>query len=254
LIGIAFGMGFLIGPGISGYLSQFGYRYPILMAAALSLTSILCTYFLLPGSVPHADPGAPPRFTVLDWRNYLRYFRMPETSSLLWQFVAFAFAFAAFTSGFALFSERRFTWNGHPFGPKEVGYVFAYVGFLGIILQGGLIGRLVKTFGEARIIRAAFLIAAIGLGALAFTHSLPALLVFAALASIGTGALRPSITSLLTQKTPRSEQGAILGLTQSLNSLCGIVAPFIAGVLIDRQLLGPWALLAAAAAAIGLFL
>jgi DHA1 family tetracycline resistance protein-like MFS transporter len=254
LIGIAFGMGFLIGPGISGYLSQFGYAYPILTAAGLSLTSIVCTYFLLPKSTPDHEPSQQKRFTVLDWKNYLRYFQMPHISSLLWQFLAFAFAFAAFISGFALYAERRFSWNGHPFGPKEVGYVFAFVGFLGIILQGGLIGRLVKKFGEATLIRIAFPTAAVGLAGLAFAHTLAPLLVFAALAALGTGALRPSITSLLTQKTARTEQGTVLGLTQSINSLCQIVAPFIAGVLIDHQLLAAWALMASAVAALGLFL
>jgi hypothetical protein len=51
-------------------------------------------------------------------------------------------------AGFALFAERRFTWQGRPFTPREVGYLFAYAGFLGIVLQGGLIGRLVRRFGE----------------------------------------------------------------------------------------------------------
>jgi MFS transporter, DHA1 family, tetracycline resistance protein len=254
LIGIAFGMGFLIGPGISGYLSQYGYQYPILVAAALSLTSILCTYFLLPATVPHQGDGDAKRFAILDWGNYLRYFRMPEVSLLLWQFLAFAFTFSAFMAGFALYAERRFTWNGHPFGAKEVGYVFAYVGFLGIILQGGLIGRLVKKFGEAKLIRAGFLTAVIGLAALAFTHTVPMLLVFAALAAAGTGVLRPAITSLLTQKTPRTEQGTVLGLTQSINSLSQIVAPFCAGLLIDRHYLAAWALMAATTALVGLFL
>ncbi len=255
LIGIAFGMGFLVGPGVSGYLSQFGYQYPILMAAGLSLTSIAGTYFLLPASTPsHSEDGETKRFTVLDWRNYLRYFRMPAVSQLLWQFLAFAFTFSAFMSGFALFAERRFTWNGRPFGPKEVGYVFAYVGFLGIILQGGLIGRLVKKFGEARLIQAGFFTAAVGLAALAFTHTVPILLVTGALAAMGTGVLRPSITSLLTQKTPRAEQGTVLGLTQSLNSLSQIVAPFIAGLLIDHEFLAAWGLLAAVTATLGLFL
>ncbi|HME10320.1 MAG TPA: MFS transporter [Bryobacteraceae bacterium] len=258
LIGIAFGMGFLVGPGISGYLSQFGYQYPILMAAGLSLTSIAGTYFLLPSSAPgHTSgngEGEAKRFTVLDWRNYMRYFRMPAVAQLLWQFWAFAFTFSTFVAGFALFAERRFTWNGHPFGPKEVGYVFAYVGFLGIILQGGLIGRLVKRFGEARLIQAGFLTAAVGLAALAFTHTVSVLLVTGALAATGTGVLRPAITSLLTQRTPRAEQGTVLGLTQSLNSLSQIVAPFIAGLLIDHQWLAAWALLAAVIATLGLFL
>jgi MFS transporter, DHA1 family, tetracycline resistance protein len=246
LIGIAFGMGFLIGPGISGYLSQFSYQYPIFAAAALSATSILATYFLLPSTTPQAADGATPRkFTVLDWGNYARHFRQPELAPLLWQFFAFTMAFSMFMTGFPLFAERRYQWQGHPFGPKEVGYVYAYLGMLGVILQGGLIGRLVKAFGEMMLVRAGFFLGMVGLAALGFTYSVPLLLFVAAISSSGTGVIRPALTSLITQKAARSEQGVVLGLTQSLNSIAAIVAPAIGGLLIDHSLLAGWALTAA---------
>ncbi len=244
LIGIAFGMGFLIGPAISGFLAQFSYQYPIFAAAALSATSILSTYFLLPSNVPVAA-DTPRKFTVLDWGNYLRYFRDPGLGPLLWQFLAFALTFSLFMTGFPLFAERRFLWQGHPFGAKEVGYVYAYLGFLGVILQGGLMGRLVRVFGEISLVRAGFFVAMAGLAALAFTSSIPLLLVVAAAASLGTGMNRPALTSLITQRASRSEQGVVLGLTQSLNSLAAICAPTAAGFLIDHSLLAVWALLAA---------
>jgi DHA1 family tetracycline resistance protein-like MFS transporter len=254
LIGIAFGMGFLIGPGISGYLSQFGYQYPILVAAGLSLTSILATYFLLPTTKPVASDDAVPRkFTLLDWGNYVRYFRQPGLAPLLWQFFAFTFTFSMFMSGFALFAERRFTWHGRPFGPREVGFVLAYLGFLGVILQGGLIGRLVKAFGEQKLLRAGFFLGMVGLAALGFTYTIPMLLVFSAISSSGTGVVRPVATSLITQKASRSEQGVVLGLTQSLNSVSAIIAPAISGLLIDHSLLTAWALAAAAICGIALF-
>lgn len=245
LIGIAFGMGFLIGPGISGYLSQFSYQYPIFAAAALSATSILATYFLLPSTTPQAADGATPRkFTVLDWGNYARYFRQAELAPLLWQFFAFTMAFSMFMTGFPLFAERRYQWQGHPFGPKEVGYVYAYLGMLGVILQGGLIGRLVKAFGEMTLVRAGFFLGMVGLAALGFTYSIPLLLLVAAISSSGTGVIRPALTSLITQKADRSEQGVVLGLTQSLNSIAAIVAPAVGGLLIDHSLLAGWALTA----------
>ena len=254
LIGIAFGMGFLIGPAISGFLSQYSYQYPIFAAAALSATSILATYFLLPWGAPTAgDPLTPRKFTVLDWGNYLRYFREPALRPLLWQFFAFTLAFAMFMSGFPLFAERRFAWHGHPFGVKEVGYVYAYLGLLGVILQGGLIGRLVKIFGESHLVRAGFFFAMAGLIALGFTYGVPLLLIVSAVASSGMGAIRPALTSLITQKAARSEQGVVLGLTQSLNSIAAIVAPAIGGLLIDHSLLGPWALVAAAICGAALF-
>ena len=71
-------------------------------------------------------------------------------------------SFSIFISGFALFAERRFTYQGRPFGPREIGYVFGLVGFLGIILQGGLIGRLVKRFGEPTLVASGFVALAVG--------------------------------------------------------------------------------------------
>src|SRR5260370_13081893 len=111
LIGIAFGMGFLIGPGISGYLAQFSYQYPIFAAAGLSATSILATYFLLSSTTPAAgDASTPRKFTILDWGNYLRYFRQPGFASLLSQLLAFTLGFSMYITGFPLFAERRFVW------------------------------------------------------------------------------------------------------------------------------------------------
>ena len=104
-----------------------------------------------------ADGPGGRRLALFSWGRYGEYFARPELGSLLWQFFAFAFAFASFTSGFALFAERQLSWHGVPFGPKHVGYIFAYAGLLGIFLQGGLIGRLVKRFGEAKLSRAGFL-------------------------------------------------------------------------------------------------
>lgn len=253
LIGIAFGMGFLIGPGISGFLSQYSYRLPILVAAGLSATSILSTYFLLPSTKPHPPEGGAHKFTLFDWRTYLGFFRRPELAPLLFQFTAFAFAFSGYMSGFPLFAERRYTWHGQPFGPKQVGYVYAYLGFLGILIQGGLIGILVKRFGESKIVRVGFFTSAVGFAILGYTYGIPALLVVAAFASSGSGVLRPAITSLITQRASRSEQGVVLGLNQSLNSMCQIVAPFLAGLLISQGWLAAWALMIAVVSAAGLF-
>ena len=260
VIGVAFGVGFLIGPAISGFLSIFGYEYPVFAAAALSFTSILSTYFLLPSApvIPESEkregpaPPAGRRLRVLDWGHYATYFKRPALASLLWQFFSFTFTFAIFMSGFALFAERRYTWNGHPFGVKEVGYVFAYVGFLGIILQGGLIGRLVRKFGEEKLVFSGFVTATVGFALMGFTYRLPGLLVASSIASFGTGVLRPALTSLITQRAARDEQGVVLGLTQSLMSVAQIIGPVIAGFLIDHRLLTTWAVAGAAVSAVGI--
>ncbi|MEO8026588.1 MAG: MFS transporter [Bryobacteraceae bacterium] len=257
VIGIAFGLGFLIGPAISGFLSKFGYQYPIFMAAGLSLTSIVATYFLLHEAPPAENQaeGAPTgrRLTVFAWREYLAYFRNPVLAPLLFQFWSYILAFAIFTSGFPLFAERRFTYNGQPVGPEQVGYFYAYAGFLGIILQGPLLGRMVKRFGEERIARTAFASAACGYVVLAFSYTVPVLYFAATLTAVGT-LIRSTVTSRITKNTPNTEQGVVLGLTQSLTSVSQIIGPLLAGFLIQHGLLSPWALAAAAIAAIGLTL
>lgn len=256
VIGISFGIGFLIGPAISGYLSQFGYSYPVLAAAFLSATSVVCTATLLPKAEPHRDQGdsgpAGRRLGVFDWKSYGQYFARPELGRLLWQFFFFAFSFASMISGFALYAQRRYTWDGHPYGAREVGYVFAYIGLLGIVLQGGLIGRLVKWMGERTLVWTGFGASAVSYSLLAWTRTLGQLLGASTINSYGAGVVRPALTSLITQQAGKREQGVVLGLTQSLTSVSQIIAPVIAGFLINGEHLTIWALWTAAFALTGM--
>lgn len=249
VIGIAFGIGFMVGPGITGLLSQYGYGYPIYAAALLSATSVLCTTTLLPKATPHeaqgdSGPGGR-RLGVLDWKSYAQYFARPALGRLLWQFFFFAFSFASLFSGFALYAQRRYTYNGHPYGAHEVGYIFLYIGFLGTILQGGLIGRLVKWMGEKTLVWTGFAASTVAYVLLAFTRTLGQLLGASAINSYGAGVVRPALTSLITQQSGKREQGVVLGLTQSLTSVSQIVAPIIAGFLINGEHLAAWAFVTA---------
>ncbi len=258
IIGIAFGLGFFVGPFVTGNLVKYGFTAPIWLAAALSATSVLCTLTLLPGGKPPAHPDGEAegpggrRMSILAWSSYVEYFRRPVLGGLLGQFFCYVFCFSTFTSGFALFAERRFTWQGNPFGPREIGYLLAYSGFLGIILQGALIGRLVKRFGEAKLIVAGFLSLVVGYVALGLVENLGPLLVVTTISSFGNGILRPTLTSLVSQRAGRHEQGAVLGLNQSMNSVAQILAPTVAGILIGGQQLFLWAAVASAGALVGL--
>jgi MFS family permease len=258
VIGIAFGIGFLVGPGVSGLLAADGnLSRPIYVGAALSFLSIFCTYFLLPKKpvIPEPEPGeaasaplpAGKRLSVFDLGEYAKYFKQKGVRLRLWQFFLFAFSFSGFVSGFALFAERRLH-----FEARQVGYVFAYAGFLGIILQGGLIGRLIKRFGDKALVYSGFIAATIGYAGVGFTYNWKILLVVSVFSSYGSGVLRPAITSLVTQAGGRQEQGTLLGLTQSITSVCQIVAPLVAGVLISHEWLTAWAMVIAATTAIGI--
>jgi MFS family permease len=251
LIGVAFGIGFFIGPSLTGYLAaRHGMTTPIYLAAAMSAMSILCTVLLLKGGreVHHAFDE---RGAALNPRTYARYFARGPLRSRLLQFLCFITAFSLFISGFALFAERRFVWNGHPFGPREIGFVFGYVGLLGIILQGGLIGRLVTRFGEARLVAVGCGLLTVGYVGLGLASTVALLLVTGTVAAIGNGIIRPSVTSLITHHASRAEQGVIAGLTQALMSVASIVAPIVGGFLIQHGMLTSWAWTAGVLAMVG---
>lgn len=245
IIGISFGIGFLIGPALSGFLTTFGYSAPVYAAATLSFTSILCTSFLLPSRKP--VPGeAAKRAAIFNLSVYAEFFRRPVLRRYLGQFFFFAFSFSWYVSGFALFAQRRFG-----FGPREVGYLFAWVGFLGIILQGALVGRLVKRYGERKLAFSGFVSATVGYTLVGLTYEARWLYGVTLFNSYGIGILRPTITSLVTQSAGPGEQGVVLGITQSITSACSIVAPILAGALIDRQYLTAFAMVAAVTCALG---
>lgn len=240
LITAAFGFGFMIGPAGAGLLARYGHEVPLWTAAGLSGLSLLCTLFLLPGASPRSTRPSP----VVAARSFLS---TPDVARLLWQLFAFLLAFSLFTAGFAMFCERRFFWNGAPFGAFEVGLAFAWIGGLGLFAQLFLLRPLVKRFGEASVVRASLIGGAGAYAGLGFAHSLPLLLVSLSIVGIAISLLRPCLLGLISQHVAPDRQGAVFGLTQSLQSLALIVSPLLAGGLIHIGWLSAWGLAGASA-------
>jgi MFS family permease len=268
VIGVAFGIGFMFGPGLGGWLNTYeniaGMHVPFLAAAILSALSILATATLLtsekppqrePSDVDAANPGPGGRRPgAFDWATYAEYFGRPQLRSLFIQFILFSFAFSCFFSGFALFAERRFTRDGVPWTATEVGYLFTFAGFLGILLQGGMLGRLVKKYGEVKLTIAGF---ATGILAYALLSKAPAenllfLVGITVISSFSHGVLRPVLTARITKAVGRHEQGVALGISGSLGSIAMALAPPSGGVLLDHAWTAAWALVPLTAAALGL--
>lgn len=251
LIGIAFGLGFAFGPVISGWLSHHSLAAPFWLAASLSGCAILGTYFILPREAGRARVADANRLKVFDPGLYVEYFRRPELGRLLAVFFVYMFSFSLFIGGFALFAERHYVWNGHYFTPREIGFAFAGSAFVGLVIQGGLIRRLVPRFGEAKLARFGFATLALGYALMAVDTALGVLAAATLFSSIGNSLLRPTLTALVTKHAAPHEQGLALGITQSLSAIAAIVAPPFAGFLIDHDWGAQWALLAGAVGAIG---
>jgi len=254
VIGIAFGLGFMVGPGVSGFLSQYDYRYPAFAAAALSALSVVCTLLLLK-EAPRQKESSETRYAAFRIRTYSEYFSRPELGRLLGQFLLFGFAFATNISGFALFCERRFTTSeGQPYGPTEVGYLYAFTGLIGVVIQGGLLGKLASLWGEKKLSQLGFTAIGVAFLLLGFSRSLPELVVAITLSSFGSSVLRPSMTSLISQAAAPKEQGIVLGIAQSLISISQTLAPIAGGFLIEKGYLTGWAIQAGGLALLGLAL
>ena len=252
IVGAAFGLGFLIGPAISGVLSRYGHQTPIWAAAGLSLTSIIATFTLLPNGVK--PPGAKRRHSLLPFRDIREFAREPIVARLMLEFLSFSFAFSMFVSGLALFLAARLQWHGHAFGAQEVGYVFTYSGAINLTVQLFLMKILVSKFGDAKIVRGGFFFMAIGYGLIGGVYSVAPLMLFLTFNNFGAAVLRPAVTSQISQNVGREHQGAALGVNQSLQSIAQILAPLLSGFMIDRGWLTAWAGCCSAIALVGFVL
>ena len=226
MIGAAFGMGFIFGPAIGGFLSRYGYATPAFFASALSLANFTAAWFLLPETLKpeHRAIARVGRIDAL--RAALARPHLPLL--LLIGFLVVA-AFSGFENTFALFAERQYGFHA-----STIGYIFAFVGVVLVIVQGFLVGKTVKKLGEHHIVPISLAIVAIGLLMIPGTHSIPALLAANAVLAIGMGFNNPSLLALISRYTSAGDQGGVLGLTQSLNSLARIVGPMWAGFAFDH--------------------
>jgi MFS transporter, DHA1 family, tetracycline resistance protein len=226
LIGAAFGLGFIFGPAIGGFLSHWGYAAPAWFAAALSLANFVAALFLLPESRPaHArDTSRPGRIEVMR-----RALSRPNLPMVLLVYFLVVTAFASFEAMFALYSERRFA-----FTPATIGYMFAWIGVVLATVQGMLVGRVVKRIGENRLVPAAIFVIALALGLVPLAGTVPLLAVVAGLLALGMGFNSPSLLSSISQLADVRDQGSTLGVSQSLGSLARIIGPMWGGWVFDQ--------------------
>ena len=242
LIGIAFGGGFLLGPAISGFLSRYGYQWPAFAAAFLSLVSIICSIVLLPKVARVVDT----RERIGRLKGFTQFLTRPRSRRRLLEFFFFTLSFSTMIGGLALFLERRMGFNA-----EHTGYVFAFSGLVGGLIQGGLLGRLVKRFGEERLSIIGFGAMALGAALIGTIFGLPTLSMVVIISGIGSAITRPSVTTLITKSVEPYEQGAALGVSQSLASIAQMIGPLVAGYLIQHEQLGLYGIVSGTFALIG---
>ncbi|HEY9404312.1 MAG TPA: MFS transporter [Pyrinomonadaceae bacterium] len=233
LIGAAFGLGFTFGPAIGGILSQWGIGVPFFFAGGLALANAILLYFTLPETV---TPDHPARVSAATgrWSQLADAVRQPRLAYVLAIYFLFVVAFSIMTTAFALFTMYRFGYDA-----EHNGYFFMYVGIIGALIQGGLIGRLVKTFGEMPLVIAGALLFTASLFVMPLTGpqtGLGLLLLVGGAFAIGNSLATPSLQTLASRSAGRGEQGGVLGVTQSVASLARTIGPTLAAFLIHSAI------------------
>jgi predicted MFS family arabinose efflux permease len=236
LVGAAFGLGFVLGPALGAWLSQpsFGPLAVPAVAAGLCLLNLALALVRLPESLPpdaRRAPGSRPERL----RGMATALADPRVGRwILLLFVATT-AFAMLEWTLALFLSRRFGYER-----AAAGYVFAYVGVILVLVQGGLVGRLSRRIGEARMVLVGTLAMALAMGLLPRVHALGPLLAVLALLAIGSGINTPALSSLTSRGVAGSEQGAALGAAQGFSSLARAAGPIAGGWLFDLHIALPF--------------
>lgn len=223
LIGAAFGLGFIFGPSIGGLLSLYGDSVPPFFASGLALVNGASAYFLLPETRPRQNVEAVTnhfrrsRFNLMNLKSAIH---QPLLRIFILLFFLLIFSFSNLEATFALLTKRLFH-----YGTKENGYLFTYIGVILALVQGGLIGALVRKFGEAQLLRLGLALLIIGFVTLPYTQSMSNLLLSVTTVTIGYGLASPSINSLISLNANEDMQGGVLGISQSFASLARVLGP-----------------------------
>lgn len=229
LIGAAFGLGFIFGPPLGGILkTHYGIESVGYVAAALSLLDLILTFFLLPESLKQKKEHSEIKF--FDLNNIITALKSQPSNNYLAINFIYIFAFVNMQVSIALLCKERYAMDD-----KTIGYLFAFLGFVSALLQGGLIGRLSKKFSDNKLLLAGTFAMLLGIVGIPFIPAGSAAagleLIPIGLLGLGNGLISPTNSSLFSLSFADGEQGEKLGVLQSVGALARIIGPFSGSIL-----------------------
>ncbi len=224
----AISSGFIIGPGIGGFLAGFGTRVPFFFAAGFALVAFVMSVILLVEPKRHKE--AQIADTPTGWKRIL----IPVyLISFIIIFIT-SFGLSSFESLFSLFADRKFG-----FTPKDIAIMITGAGVLGAIFQVLLFGPLLKWIGEVRLIRYSLIFSTIMVFLMTMVHAYFAILLVMITIFIGFDLMRPAVTNYLS-RIAGNEQGFAAGMNSMFTSIGNVIGPVIGGLLFDVDLNYPF--------------
>jgi len=238
LIGMAFGLGFIFGPVLSGIgMHFFGMTGPGWIAASLCGANFFFALARLPESWRPTSEHVSQRPRFSQWAHT---FHLPKIGLLIVIFFLATFCFTCFETTLGLLVSQSFNLtvknvNGVFVFDEKVVYLYAYCGIVGAFVQGGATGRAVKKLGEPLLISLSLVMVGLAMAPLPFVKNWSELLLVLALLAIGSSLTRPPVFGMISILTPAHEQGATIGVAQGAGSLARIIGPVFASTLFDRH-------------------
>lgn len=249
LIGVAFGLGFIIGPVVGGILSDatispyFSYITPFLFSAALVLVNLILVYIQFPETLAEPNPTA--RITPRSgFENLGKAARHPELGPIFLVVFLFTFGFSFFTQFIQPYLIKEFSYT-----TSDIGYLFGYIGFVIALTQGVLVRFLSGRVAPVRIVSVGLAVLSLAFLILLIPDESWELYLFMPLVAISQGVSNPNISAIVSNLAPAHLQGQTLGMQQSVASFAQIWPPMIGGVISSWSISSPMWL---AAATIGL--
>jgi MFS transporter, DHA1 family, tetracycline resistance protein len=224
LIGAAFGLGFVFGPLIGGFLSEYGYMVTGLASAGFSFIAFLSTLLFLPEPKEKSSSKSNLTRKIFDIAAVKKLFSNPVQTVIVILFFTLTFSVANIYGTFALLGVKVYG-----FTDLQNGYMYTIMGISSAIVQGWFLSFISKYLSEKKLIISGSFLMMISLALLPYGGSFLGLAVVVVVLSFGTGALQPVLLSLMSKVTPESEQGTILGLNQSFSSFARVLGPLWGG-------------------------
>lgn len=232
VLGAAFGLGFLVGPAIGGYLSMYSLRAPFFLGALLALLATLLIIFFLTETLPpggRESSGKP----LFDFKALAAAVFEPYVGQLFLSSFLINVAFSIFILGF-----QSFTTDILMLSTGQIALLFTIFGFIGLLFQGGLVGIAVRKFKEFPLLCFGIIVTVIGFTMMGFARDLNAFILASVVVAIGNSFNMPIITSLLSKHVRKEDQGGAMGINQSYISLGTIFGPLLGGQLTEYSASG----------------
>lgn len=231
MLGAAMSLGFMIGPGIGGFLSKVSLHFPFYMAGSAAILAAILSVMLLPNTKPSSSQKAQKQDNLA--RQMVRSVKMPYFVMLIIMLV-FSFGIANFQTTLSLFVTQKFNYT-----PTDIAIILTVGGAVGVVVQMFIITPLFKRFGEMKVVLVNLLIASISIFLILFASGFALLLIVATIFSTATTLIRPAVNTLIS-KLAGSEQGLAAGLNNAYMSLGNMIGPALAGLLFDWNMNTPY--------------